>query len=473
MRRLACLLSLLAVPAFAGSHVAGEIVVVDDVTGAQHDPNANSNPLSGGLATTLCAFASQGLYSLYPDDYDGVVMFTTNPMTDPSLSISNTMRGNIVRNSDRGISDSAFVSLGGNPATVYGSPARLGQCVWMGSITQLPNNPDDRWTMSSFGFPLPGGITGIELLGHEYGHHWLLWASYDKADGKGKQYLMRGDSNTDPQAPPQPNGHWNHYADARSVMYGSFVTSKGGRNWELAGGVRKYNEFDQYFMGLRAPAEVSPLTIIEDGSYVGHDVQPLWRTQTYNLVGDPFTVSVDDVIRSLGPRVPSSATSQKCFRVAFVLVTAPGYPATPAWLQRVDAYRQRFATWFDFATDGRGHMDTRLNGPQGCFAPGQDAGVIDPPDAGQPVVDAGAPEFDAGLPEADAGVVEPTDAGEVVAEDAGTPAPAADAGPSKADTLLPMQTGKLKPGCGCGEVALAPWALLGLLTLARVASRRR
>src|SRR4051812_23141844 len=211
------------------------------------------------------------------------------------------MLGNIVRQSDQGLSDQPFLSLAGDPAIAYGSPAKLGQCVFMGPLGQLPVNPDEQVTMLFGGFiPLGMGITGAELMGHEYGHHWLLWASYDKNDGQGKKFLMRGDNNdgSDPaNTAPQPNGHWNHYADARSVMYGSFVTSLGGGSYELKGGVRKYNEFDQYFMGLRAPNEVSPITIIDDGSGRSAAVQPLWRTSSTTMMGTPFTVDVQDVIR--------------------------------------------------------------------------------------------------------------------------------------------------------------------------------
>ncbi len=471
MRVLLFVSCLFAATSLAANYRSGEVFVVEDTTGDAHDPNStvNSSPLSGGLPTTLCQFAAKGLYTQYPDDYDGVVMFTTNPMTDQQLAILNTMRGNIVRQTAQGISETAFVSLGGNPATTYGSPAKLGQCVWMGAISQLPASPDAQATTLFGGFiPLGMGITGAELMGHEYGHHWLLWAAYDKNDGKGHQYLMRGDEGDhSTNTTPSPNGHWNHYSDARSVMYGSFITPpSSGNTFTLAGGVRKYNEFDQYLMGLRGPSEVSPILIVDDGSGYGAGVQPLWRGATTTVTGTGFTVSVQDVVRALGPRVPDVTASQKCFRTAFVLVQDPHYPVTPALLAKVEAYRARFSTWFDFATDNRGHMDTRLTGGAGCVQPGTDAGVVTPPQ-------------DAGTLDLDAGVVETPDAGgEVLPEDAGVvenpPADPQDAGtrPGKWDTQVPLSNGTIRPGCGCTEASLLPTAALALAALGLLRRRR-
>ncbi|MHB8875980.1 MAG: hypothetical protein ACYC8T_20010 [Myxococcaceae bacterium] len=466
MRRLSAVLFVLcAATAQANPYAVGEVMVVEDTTGAQHDPEQQNQML--GLATTLCQFAAKGLYTKYPDIYDGVLMFTTNPMNTPELGIQNVMRGNIVRQTAQGLSDTPFLSLTGDPAVAYGSPAELDQCVYMGSLGQLPQNPDDQATTLFGGFvPLPMGITATELMGHEYGHHWLVWASFDKGLGAGKQYLMRGDEG-DMQDPTgqQPNGHWNHYSDARSVMYGSFITPKGGDQYQLNGGVRGYNEFDQYFMGLRAPSEVSPILIVDDGSGRGAAVQPLWRTSTLDITGTPVMVDVQDVIRSMGPRIPAYPSAKNCHRVAFVLVTHAGHTATAAEIAKVNAYRQRFETWFAPATDNRGSMDTRLTGASGC---------ISNTDAGTPVVDAGTPPVDGGSPAVDAG---PADAGWVgeidpdAGEDAGQTEPPAVADPQY-DKYDPWaDTGKLKPGCGCNGTSGAAM-VFGALALFVLVRRR-
>ena len=466
-RALTSLLVLCSATALAANYPVGQVMVVEDTTGAQHDPEAL--PPLGLMGTALCQFAAKGVYSQLPDQYDGVVMFTTHPMNTMELGIQNTMLGNIVRQTDQGISESGFATtLGGNPATTYGSPAKLGQCVFMGSLPQLPQNPDDQATMLFGGFiPIGMGITGAELMGHEYGHHWLVWATYDKNDGKGKRFLLRGDTSASAQDPAQPNGHYNHYSDARSVMYGSFVTKLGAGSYKLEGGVRKYNHFDQYFMGLRAASEVAPMMIVDDGSHSdrGTAVQPLWRTGSgLTMTGNDFTVDIADVIRAVGPRVPSSATAQKCLRVAFVLVTQQGHVASAAEIAKVDGYRQRFQSWWTFATDGRGSMDTSLTGPAGCQS--SDGGVVTPPDAGVDAgVDAGRPAIDAGL--ADAGQLTIPDAGVDAGEALTEPI---DAGPNKWDTLVPRDNSRLKRGCGCDG---ATPGILSLVSLLGFALRRK
>ncbi len=461
-RALTSLALLCSATALAANYPVGQVMVVEDSTGSQHDPD--QLPPLGLMGTSLCQFAAKGLYSQFSDQYDGVVMFTTHPMDTPDLGIQNTMLGNIVRQTDQGISDSAFISLSGNPATAYGSAAKLGQCVFMGTLGGLPANPDDQATMKFGGFiPIGMGITGAELMGHEYGHHWLVWATYDKADGKGKRFLLRGDTSNSEQDPAAPNGHYNNLADARSVMYGSFVTKLGPGSYKLEGGVRKYNHFDQYFMGLRAASEVSPMMIVDDGSNSnrGKAVQPMWRTGGgLTMTGNDFTVDIADVIRAIGPRVPSSATAQKCLRVAFVLVAHQGHVATAAEIAKVDAYRQRFQSWWTFATDGRGSMDTSLTGPAGC------QGVVVVPDAGT-VIDAGI--ADAGTPDAgqavDAGEP-PVDAGMEMTVDAG-PVDAGRTGPTKEETKIPPPViSKLKPGCGCQGGAEGIFAFVSLLGFA-------
>jgi hypothetical protein len=472
-RALTSLALLCSATALAANYPSGQVMVVEDSTGAQHDPE--QLPPLGLMGTSLCQFAAKGVYSQFADQFDGVVMFTTHPMNTPELGIQNTMLGNIVRQTTQGISESAFVSISGDPAVAYGSPSKLGQCVYMGSLPQLPLNPDDQATTLFGGFiPIGMGVTGAELMGHEYGHHWLLWATYDKNDGKGKRYLLRGDTSASPQDPAQPNGHYNHYSDARSVMYGSFITKTGPGAYKLEGGVRKYNHFDQYFMGLRAANEVAPLMIVDDGSMNprGAAIQPYWRTGGgMTMTGNDFTVEIADVIRAIGPRVPSAATAPKCLRVAFVLVAHQGHVATPAEIAKVDAYRKRFQSWWTFATDGRGFMDTSLTGPAGCQ--GGDGGVVIP-DAGVDAGVADAGTTDAGrIVEPDAGQAVP-DAGTAVVADAGqTPVEPFDAGPNKWDTLVPPVNNRLKPGCGCQGATPGILTLVALLGFALRRSRVR
>jgi hypothetical protein len=370
---------------------------------------------------------------------------------------------------------------------------KIAQCVFMGTLGRttsffggpgteaLPADPDSAWS-PSLGIPIPGisSLTGIEMMGHEYGHHWLMGIEFDQNDGRGRQSFIRAYNAGNPEGGQSgyPNQHYSHLADSRSVMYGECITDLGGGSFRIAGCQRKYSHIDQYLMGLRAPSDVTPMMVLEDPADPGHGVDTisLGATSSATTVNGMtrHDISADEIIRAMGARIPGYPNAPRCWRVAFVVVLAPGQTTVPtAMLQKVERYRARWGAWFNFATDGRGTMDTRING-NGCLVNPPDAGVVDAGqpevDAGQPVTDAGQPDEDAGQP--DAGVVEP-DAGIDELTDSGVTEPH-DGGPGKWETQVPIDTGKIRPGCGCGATGgLEVMALLGLVAVVGRRSRRR
>jgi hypothetical protein len=259
-----------------------------------------------------------------------------------------------------------------------------------------------------------------------------------------------------------PNQHYSDYADSHSVMYGECITDLGGGSFKFQGCPRKYSQLDQYLMGLRAPCEVSPMMVLVDPMMPTEGVDSISMSAT----AAPITrsglvrhdISIDDVIRAMGVRNPAYPAANRCWRVAFVVVLAPGQNSIPTDMRtKVLKYQQRWPGWFFEATDYRGAMITRITGP-GC--PEQDGGpVFDPicpPDGGTEPFDAGMEPFDAGIEPEDAGV-EMDAGGEMLT--GGT-----DAG--HMDDLS-----KLRPGCGCGAADAAAWGLLAAALLLR--PRRR
>lgn len=489
MRHVVLAVSLAASAAFAQVSVVGDIVVVQDPNGDLTNLVAGMNP--GAIVPSpqeqFCRAAYNQLRTILPDDYDGIISFTTS---EALSDINNVWQGSPVR------SDGSGYGRANSPWVNTYNGQQIGQCVFMGTLGKtapfvpgfppgpeaLPADPDARWS-PSLGIPLPGvsSLTGIEMLGHEYGHHWLMGIEFDQNDGRGRQSFIRAYTNNDPEGGTQgsPNQHYSHLADSRSVMYGECITDLGNGSFSIGGCARKYSHIDQYLMGLRAASEVTPMMVLEDPASPGQGVDsialPSNATPTTVSGLTRHDISADEIIRAMGGRIPGAPNAKSCWRVAFVVVLAPGQTTVPtAMLQKVERYRARWGPWFNFATDGRGTMDTRVYG-NGCVATPPDGGVVIPDagvDAGQPDVDAGQPEVDAGAvdagePEVDAGPGETIDAG-LEPEDAGAP----DAGPSKWDTYVPSDTGKIRPGCGCGATGgLEVFALLALLGLARRARR--
>lgn len=460
--------------------MVGDIVVVQDPNGAITNLVSNMGAFIPSPQEQFCRAAfnvarANGL----ADEFDGIISFSTH---EQWTDLQNVWQGPPVRADGTGYGRQTVPW-----ANTYDS-SKLGQCVFMGTLgqtagfipqlrtTPLPNNPDDEWA-PSIGIPIPGvkSLTGIEMLGHEYGHHWLLGIEFDQADGRGRQHFIRGYSGDgDNGQQGSPNQHYSHYADSRSVMYGECITDLGNGSFRVAGCERKYSHVDQYLMGLRGPSEVSPMMVLEDPSDPGKGVDSIAMSRSSSKTVNGLVrhdITADEIVAAMGARIPAVPSARRCWRVAFVVVLSPGQTAIPqAMLDKVNRYRARWEPWFNFATDGRGTMDTRLNGT-GCLPFGGDGGVVLPPfDAGIAPTDAGQGEPDAGSEEPDAGTpVEELDGGQG-GEDAGANpvTPGADAG---VDYMPPDELGKLRPGCGCA--ALPGAELLALAGLALLARRRR
>ncbi len=474
-------LTLFAATAASAQNIgfAGNIVIVPDPTGAITELVGMENmSILPSHQEQFCraAFNAARAGGL-SDDFDGVITFSAaETLTD----LDNVWQGSPVR------SDASGYGRTDSPWKGTYTSNRLGQCVFMGTLGRttsfigggfgpeaLPADPDAGWS-PSLGIPIPGvqSLTGIEMMGHEYGHHWLLGIEFDQNDGRGKQSFIRGfteSSNEGGGDMGTPNQHYSRLADSRSVMYGECITDLGNGSYKLEGCVRKYSHIDQYLMGLRAPAEVSPMMVLEDNATPGQGVDAIamGRSSGSTTVTGVtrHDITADEIIAAIGPRTPGAPNAKNCWRVAFIVVLAPGQTQIPqAMLDKVQRYEEAWGPWFSFATDGRGTMDTNLIGG-GCPMPSDGGVVVEPEDAGM-TVDAGVTENDAGV-EVDAGTPnEEIDAG-TPAHDAGVIAPTGGGSGSDFDY---QRNRTLDTGCSCSS---GPGALLALAALMMFSRRRR
>ena len=451
--------------------LAGDIVIVQDQGGAINAlAGMNNMTIFPSKQEQFCRAAYNAARAGgLSDEFDGVVTFTASEaLTD----LDNVWQGSPVRSEGTGYARDDSPWKGTYDST------KLGQCVFMGTLGRttsfigggfgpeaLPSDPESEWA-PSLGIPIPGvkSLTGIEMLGHEYGHHWLLGIEFDQNDGRGPQHFIRGFSSSSGSEGGgdmgSPNQHYSHLADSRSVMYGECITDLGGGSFKFEGCARKYSHIDQYLMGLRAASEVTPMMVLEDPASPGQGVDSIAMGRSSGSTTQSgltrHDITADEIIAAIGPRTPGYPTSKNCWRVAFIVVLEPGQTQLPqAMLDKVRRYQEAWGPWFSFATDGRGTMDTRVIGG-GCLV-AEDGGVTMPEpdagtfDAGAPVADAGV-EVDAGTPgelEVDAGTP-PPDAG-VSAPDAGTGAP------SEYRDLRTLDT-----GCGCSTNSGGLFVFVGL-----------
>jgi MYXO-CTERM domain-containing protein len=432
---------LLALAGRAGAEDIGQIAVIEDTTGQILPASGLCNRLM--YPNSLCSpRGGEAFYATHPDNYD-ILVFTTNKNTAASEKAGYPLQADV-----HGIGqDTVPWSY-----THFGSAGRLLQAVDLGALQTLPDDPE-----GIFAF-IP--MSGLEVVGHEIAHHWLAYANVDLGDGRGSLDILRGYADTGPIT------HWSCRFNTDSVMYGGMLTDNGGGSFTDVNGPRKYAPLDQYLMGLRAPEEVGPLWFVADGGNV-HGCQQLLQERgvPVDLTGTRVDFTVDDVIRALGPRDPP--TSPCHYKVAFVFVHRPGEPPTTEELDKFERYRTALETWYAWATDDRGSLDTRLDGcgtgTAGC--PGEQTPGCEPP----------ADDDDAGA-DADADSDADADGDDVVPPDDVT----TDVADARDDAGRPDgSTGDDDGGgCGCraatnGSPSRTAWVALGLLAFLWRRGKRR
>lgn len=392
---LVCLV-LFAARSSKADVLPSDVAIVEDKDGSLSDMWTQAM-MSEWLRITACLF-----YEQHPDQFDAIFVFTTIPMS----FLTNVQQGWPVKQTSKGIGRTLYNSAG----QFCSKKNRLRQAVKMGDIQILPADPDALYT----GIPMYA-LSGIELMAHEFGHHWLASITFQKEDGV-KHCFVRG---YEPAGEPNQgdcdganendfNQHWSYYYNSRSVMYGSFIEDTGDGWFKLWYDNPKFSEMDQYLMGLRLPEEVPPQFLVDTGNFTGSaSLPPQFHGEYITFQGTRVDFTVEDVIRSVGPRDPPLEPCH--WKGALILVTPAGKPPTPQQVQKVAAYGQRWESFYEWATDGRGSFDVTLNGrgagTAGCPSPtspplpdaGPDAAIPDhgrdpgqkpdlwtPPDLGPP-----------------------------------------------------------------------------------------
>ena len=192
---------------------------------------------------------------------------------------------------------------------------------------------------------------------HELGHRWLLFVSLMES---GSRTFALNPVSAHPAQFVDTRAAFNVYTDAdTSVMGGAFFTDNGNGTFTTAGyGPYGYSWLDLYLMGLATPEEVSPMFYIADStpSLGGEYYAP--SNQTFSGTRRDFTIQ--NVIDATGVRSPAYPSTQREFKVVFVLLADPRRPATDDEIALVQHYRSLMETDFVRATNGRGSVSTAV-----------------------------------------------------------------------------------------------------------------
>ena len=334
-------LSLAPTPARAVTMDVGQVAVIEDGTGLILPAMGFCDNLM--YFQCLCLnHAGVAFYFTHPDAFDVLVFFTTKNFG----AATNAKMGLNMQWEVKGIGTDV---AGFTHYSQAGSQGRLLQAVSIGSVASMPDDP--------YGL-FPGPVfQGVEVVAHEIGHHWMASIGIDLNDGMGVRDILRGyfsDNDTVTQ-------HWSGWFNNPSVMYGGILTDNNDGSFTDINGPRKFTPLDQYLMGLRSAAEVGDMWYVVVGySLHGNGDYPIGYGVPKPFEGERQDFTMAEVIRANGQRDPAQGPCH--LKVAFALVHPLGLPPSEQEIAKVDRYRQALEVWWVGATDGRGSLDTRLDG---------------------------------------------------------------------------------------------------------------
>lgn len=242
-------------------------------------------------------------------------------------------------------------------SSFFGSDRVLEGIINMKSIRQWPKRPGSSDPRGA------GEFSTLDVLGQEIGHRWGAFARFSSGSELHSTDLLG-----------RAHAHWNFFLDSNaSVMEGNKWRSRRRFGDFISRAVTKgYSPLDLYLMGFYGKEQVRDFFYIDpaDGYIDPHGdaaqcvaeacrvAKPLRDATT---IGTRIYVSIDDVIASLGARVPSVLESRRIFRQVFVLLVQDGQLVERDDIVKVNRVRKKWAKWFNKRTKRRAGIDTTLN----------------------------------------------------------------------------------------------------------------
>ena len=270
------------------------------------------------------AVVAREFYRTHADNYDFLVVFTDFEF---NTGFARAFHWSI-QNQITGIGQEIF-----DNTEAFGSDGRLQGYTDMASMS--------RWVMDPYH---PEFDTVLSVMGHELMHQWSGRARFDQGAGIDNGLLGRN------------NSHWSNLFDTgASVLYGHKWRNNGNGTFTSEANFKFFSPLDLYLAGFYGADEVPPMTLIENPE-ISPQFTPYQGLQNHGstISGTARTVTIEDIIRAEGERVPSVENSQKDFRFAFILVTTPGKTVSDRAIANINYVRRAFLDRFSIWTGGRG-----------------------------------------------------------------------------------------------------------------------
>ncbi|HXA51922.1 MAG TPA: hypothetical protein VNV86_16515, partial [Candidatus Acidoferrum sp.] len=329
-----------AVVGIAPGYAKGATTLVSFKKDTSADNQAAVVERFGNTQEIDVVLVAQRFYQTHEDAYDYLVVYNNAniPAMPGALAYESTVRSS---GSGWGVDPS-------DNGTQYGSASRLHSVLNMGPVTQYP--PDPNGIVSARGL---SNDTPLTILGHETGHLFMAYASMpDPTDPSLRPMLGFG------------GVHWSFVFNSEaSLDEGEQITDRGAAvspRFLTTAVTQHYSPLDQYLMGFRAPADV-PDTFVVTGynpnlvSAISHPAGGV------AFDGTPLPITVGDVIKAEGRRIPDSTVAQRHYRFGFIMVAPAGAVPSDVIMKQVETYRQQFVDFYAKAASGNASAETTLN----------------------------------------------------------------------------------------------------------------
>ncbi|MEK7518205.1 MAG: choice-of-anchor X domain-containing protein, partial [Patescibacteria group bacterium] len=256
------------------------VMMTDYIVSIQDDAYVDGS--SFGLTSDNHGAITNKLYQFFDDSFDFLILFSvlqTDGGTNHHLR---------VRNSVKGI---------GNANSLFD----------LSDINNMPPGSIDKGVLSGTVYINDGGTTPYGSVYHEIIHRWGVMFGGDL----GFPFHSHWNGRIDPET--------FYTSDVEGVLGGSnIVENPDGTITPLqAPPIKVLPPLESYLMGLVPVSEVP--------DYIFYK----YRIPDRKII-EKFILKTDNMVSAFGPRIPDVKDSQKEFKSAFVVVSPPGEPLTPA-----------------------------------------------------------------------------------------------------------------------------------------------
>lgn len=277
---------------------------------------------------------AQRFYASHGDEYDflNIMVASTTPLdVEPEAGFAFEQN---ISNDVQGIN---FAIYNNGGSIVFGLE-RLKSLLNMNDLGEYSEDPSEE---------LPGFVdifSGVDVLGQEAMHMVGAFVTANNADILGRA-----------------NAHWSFYFESYgSVMEGNAWRDNGDGTWTTIAAGAGFSQLDNYLWGFLLPQQVTdPMyALVNPIPNVGDSQLPAIGL---TLAATRRNVTIANITAANGVRNPSAATSQKTYRMAWILVVPAEGEVSAHDLEKIDDFRTQWEEeWFPAETGGVGHMVSDL-----------------------------------------------------------------------------------------------------------------